>query len=129
MSRKKQDDQTAGWQEVIRRSGEEARDREDHRKKAAATLLRNVSQLSLAGQVTALLLGYEKGTLTINDFLNGLGKQVNYPRRFGEEPAEVTIDQPVGNCDGSGMYAYDPSTEDCRGAKLATPCPGCRACK
>lgn len=41
---------------------------------------------------------------------------------------DFAIVQPVGNCDGSGKYAYDPNNEDGRGEPLAEPCPGCRAC-
>lgn len=49
-----------------------------------------------------------------------------------ESPGEadrIIITQPIGACDGSGEYAYDPETEDGRGEKLAEPCPGCRACQ
>lgn len=41
----------------------------------------------------------------------------------------VDITTPIGNCDGSGRYAFDPEREDGRGAVLATPCSGCRACR
>ena len=40
-----------------------------------------------------------------------------------------TITQPIGNCDGTGHYAFDPTTEDGQGERLAEPCPGCRACQ
>lgn len=43
--------------------------------------------------------------------------------------SSITIVEPVGNCDGSGLYKDDPSKEDRRGARLATRCPGCRACR
>ena len=42
---------------------------------------------------------------------------------------EITITQPVGNCDGNGLYAYDTTKEDGRGEFLSAPCPGCRACR
>jgi hypothetical protein len=39
----------------------------------------------------------------------------------------IVVVQPHG-CDGLGKYAYDPKAEDGRGKKLASKCPGCRAC-
>lgn len=44
-------------------------------------------------------------------------------------PADIEIVQPIGNCDGSRKYAYDSTKEDGKGARLAKPCPGCRACQ
>lgn len=41
----------------------------------------------------------------------------------------ILIIEPVGNCDGSGLYAYDRNADDGRGQKLKTRCAGCRACR
>lgn len=41
----------------------------------------------------------------------------------------VHLAQPVGVCDGTKRYAYDPKAANGRGAKLKTWCPGCRACQ
>lgn len=41
----------------------------------------------------------------------------------------VVVTQPVGGCDGSGEYYYDSTSEDGRGARRPTRCPGCRACQ
>jgi hypothetical protein len=41
----------------------------------------------------------------------------------------ISITQPVGHCDGSRNYAYDPSKDNCRGRRLEKRCPGCRACQ
>ena len=60
-------------------------------------------------------------------------ESVDYEERG---PAGVTLEvpsiqivQPVGNCDGSGLYKDDPSKETRRGEKLSQRCPGCRACR
>lgn len=39
------------------------------------------------------------------------------------------IVQPVGNCCGDGLHAYDATREDGKGIPLAAACSGCRACK
>jgi len=51
--------------------------------------------------------------------------------RSRSEPRGMSVEivEPVANCDGSGLYAYDRTREDGRGVKLALPCSGCRACR
>lgn len=44
------------------------------------------------------------------------------------ETRGAIVSQPVGQCDGSKKYAYDPSNERGRGKRLSKPCSGCRAC-
>jgi hypothetical protein len=59
-------------------------------------------------------------------------KEINFHQLYGgtasKQVGEIEIVQPVGNCDGSKVYAWDKTKEDGRGAKLAKRCPGCRAC-
>ena len=45
------------------------------------------------------------------------------------EEINIVITQPPSTCDGSGEFAYDASKEDGQGERLASPCPGCRACR
>ncbi len=47
-----------------------------------------------------------------------------------KEKLGIVITQPIGNCDGSGLYEYDPDfdNDEGRGAPLKERCPGCRAC-
>jgi hypothetical protein len=77
-------------------------------------------------EVDAALLDTCSCTVTRHERQENRACPVHFPRAATEPMSTV---QPVGNCDGSGKYAYDASKEDGRGAKLATKCPGCRACR
>ncbi len=70
----------------------------------------------------------------VDDRRGGDDRVIELIKRFAKEEGYqirpgIVITQPEGNCDGSGLYAYDHDTESGRGPKLETPCPGCRACK
>jgi hypothetical protein len=62
------------------------------------------------------------------DFVGGdRNVAVHLKKVSSTEGLTIEIVMPVGNCDGSRLYASDDTAEDGRGPRLSERCPGCRA--
>jgi hypothetical protein len=82
----------------------------------------------LTGDMEDWIEGREDGS-RIDEDVRSLADLLKEVHDDGHPHVDVEIDEPVGNCDGSGLFRYDASTFDGRGERLAEPCPGCRACR
>jgi len=79
-------------------------------------------------QLTQQKAGFRKRLEALLDGQKVLGQFMQPTPPVDDAPGIVLV-QPVGNCCGDGLHAYDPSAPDGKGTELAAVCAGCRACQ